>query len=542
MTLAEGSLFAEYTIEKLIGAGGMGKVYLAQHPRLPRSDALKVIRRSLSTDDEYRERFRREAEAAAILVHPNIVGVRDRGEYRGRLWIAMDYIDGDNLGQILRRRFPAGMPPRLVVTIISGVADALDYAHRQDVVHRDVKPSNILVEDSEEGRQRVLLADFGIARQLSGPSGLTASNLAIGTVAYAAPEQLMGSEGLDRADQYALAATAFHLLTGAPPFRDDNPVTVISQHLNAAPPVLSDQRPELGQFDDVLCRALAKDPDDRYASCRAFAAALGERLNAAIGDSTPESASTVIRGLQRPTADTAPATTVQRLAKLARPGVLLPAALGAVAVVAAVVALVPHLGGDGHPDVPPATDAAAPVSPVDPGASAAAPAPELNGTYRVDANRAGEKYNGVPNPQPPNVSTWWAVRSSCRPGGCTATGILLDDDDHRIAAPATAATGRLTLDFIGDSWQSRPQTLQSPCLGTDGRRGTQTTTQVLTLAPTISGVLHGAMVATVDSNECGQRGAQIWVPVVASRFGDAPAGVTAPDPAAIPAASSTPGR
>lgn len=535
MTLAEGSEFAEYTIEKLLGAGGMGKVYLAQHPRLPRSDALKVIRRSLSTDDEYRERFRREAEAAAILVHPNIVGVRDRGEYRGRLWIAMDYIDGDNLGQILRRRFPAGMPPQAALTIISAVADALDYAHRQDVVHRDVKPSNILVEDSGEGSQRVLLADFGIARQLSGSSGLTASNLAIGTVAYAAPEQLMGSDGLDRADQYALAATAFHLLTGAPPFADDNPVTVISHHLNAAPPVLSEHRPELGVLDDVLLRALAKEPADRYANCRAFAAALSEGLDAAIGDSAPESVSTVIRGLQRPTVDPAPAPPMRRLAGLVRPGVIVPAVLGSVAAAAALIAAVPHLVG-GVDRNPPA------AAPVDAGAPPSAPQPQFDGTYRVDANRAGEKYNGVPNPQPPNVSTWWAVRSSCRPSGCTATGTMLDDNDHRVVANAAASTGQMILDFAGDSWQSRPQTQQSPCVGVDGRQGTQTTTQVLTLAPTISGVLHGAMVATVDTNECGQRGAEVWVPVVASRFGDVAAGVAAPDPATLPAASSTPGR
>lgn len=526
MALTAGSVFAEYTILKLLGAGGMGKVYLAEHPRLPRREALKVLRRSLSADDEYEERFRREADAAAVLVHPNIVRVYDRGEYRGRLWIAMDFIDGENLAELIFRRFPAGMPAQLAIPIVAGIADALDYAHRQGVVHRDVKPSNILITEAgpQEGHDEDLtavLADFGIARQLSGPSGLTASNLAIGTIAYAAPEQLMGSEGLEYADQYALAATTFQLLTGTPPFQHDNPVTVISHHLNTPPPLLSDRRPELEHFDDVLAAALAKDPGERFRTCSEFVAALAEQLHDPAEDDASDSASTVVRGVSIPgTPQPAPSWP----SKLVRPAVVLPLALAAVVAVATVV---PRLLAD---------------EPIEP-ASASAPAravaqpvtaPPFDGTFRVDANRAGEKYNGVPNPQPPNVSTWWAVGSSCDDKVCTATATMLDVKDHRKAAVRPEGGTELVLEYGSGTWRSEPQQLEAPCVGVDGRPGTQTTTQVLTLEPTIPGVLHGAMVATVDTNECGQRGAQIWVPVVASRFGDAPAeliGAAEPKPA-----------
>ncbi|MGB3894307.1 MAG: serine/threonine-protein kinase [Mycolicibacter sinensis] len=519
MALAAGSIFAEYTILKLLGAGGMGKVYLAQHPRLPRRDALKVLRRSLCADDEDEGRFRREAEAAAVLDHPNIVRVHDRGEYRGRLFIAMEYIDGETLAELTCRKYPAGMPAATVIPIVATIADALDYAHRNGVVHRDVKPSNILVTETEDGELNAVLADFGIARQLSGPSGLTASNLAIGTIAYAAPEQLMGSEGLECADQYALAATTFQMLTGAPPFQHDNPVTVISHHLNTPPPLLSAQRPELEHFDDVLAAALAKDPAERFRTCSDFAAALAERLDDPAADEASDAAHTVIRRVPR---SVFPPPPPSRLAKLARPAVVLPLAL---VLVGAVAAVVPRLLAD----EPVETAVAAGDAP----AGVVAPpvkAPPFDGTFRVDANRAGEKYNGVPNPQP-NVSTWWAVRSSCDNSVCTAAATMLDPKDHRKAAVMPDGGTEMVLEYDHETWRSRPQQVEAACVGADGRLGKQTTTQVLSLEPTIPGVLHGAMVATVDTNECDQRGAQVWVPVVASRFGDAPADVVAAKPA-----------
>lgn len=278
MPLAAGQTFADYTIVRRLGSGGMGDVYLAEHPRLPRRDALKVLRNDVCADNEYRQRFDREADLAATLWHPHIVGVHDRGDVDGQIWISMDFVDGTDAAEVLRDRYPKGMPKDEVLNIITGVAEALDYAHQRGLLHRDVKPANIMLTDPAEGEQRVLLGDFGIARRVDESNNLTATNMTVGTVFYAAPEQLMGEDLDGRADQYALAATAFHLLSGSPPFQHSNPTVVISQHLTASPPALGDKRPELSALDPVLSKALSKDPKDRYVSCLDFARALAHRL------------------------------------------------------------------------------------------------------------------------------------------------------------------------------------------------------------------------------------------------------------------------
>jgi serine/threonine protein kinase, bacterial len=280
MPLADGATFAGYVIVRLLGSGAMGEVYLAQHPRLPRQDALKVMAPSVSSDDEYRERFNREAQNVSALWHQNIVGVHDRGEEDGRLWIAMDYVEGVDAGQLLQEKdYRRGMPPADVVRIVTAVADALDYAHQRQLLHRDVKPANILLANLDSERWRALLADFGIARRVDDASGLTETNMAVGTVAYAAPEQLMGQTLDGRADQYSLAATAFELLTGEHMFQDRNPAVVISRHVSAPPPAIADRKPELSDLGPVLSRALAKAPADRYDSCTAFATALARHLD-----------------------------------------------------------------------------------------------------------------------------------------------------------------------------------------------------------------------------------------------------------------------
>ena len=147
MPLRIGETFAGYRILRLLGSGGMGEVYLVQHPRLPRQDALKVLRPDVSSDASFRERFIREADLAAGLRHPHIVGIHDRGEHDGQLWIAMDYIDGTDAAQLMQQRYPAGMPVELVIPIVTAVASALDYAHKKGLLHRDVKPANIIVAD-----------------------------------------------------------------------------------------------------------------------------------------------------------------------------------------------------------------------------------------------------------------------------------------------------------------------------------------------------------------------------------------------------------
>jgi hypothetical protein len=230
-----------------------------------------------TADDEFRARFNREAELAATLWHPHIVRVLDRGEFNGRLWISMDYVDGTDAGRLIRERYSGGMPEQDVAEIVTAMADALDFGHEHRLLHRDVKPENILVTAADGQRRRVLLTDFGIARRIDDASNLTKANVAMGTINYVAPEQLLGKPLDGRADQYALAATTFHLLTGTPPFHDSNPAVVISNHLSSPPPRLSDRRPDLAHLDAVLATALNKDPDQRYPRCLDFARALAAR-------------------------------------------------------------------------------------------------------------------------------------------------------------------------------------------------------------------------------------------------------------------------
>ena len=277
MPFNNGEVFAGYVIQRLLGTGGMGEVYLAQHPRLPRQDALKILSAASTAETDFRARFIREAELAATLWHPNIVGVLDRGEFNGQLWISMVYVDGTDAGRLIREQYPAGMPEHEVSEIVTAMADALDFGHERLLLHRDVKPENILVTASDGNRRRVLLTDFGIARRMDDVSHLTDANVAVGTISYVAPEQLMGKPIDGRADQYALAATTFHLLTGAPPFQDSNRAVVISHHLGTPAPRLSERRPDLAHLDAVLARALAKDPNDRYPTCLDFARALAQQ-------------------------------------------------------------------------------------------------------------------------------------------------------------------------------------------------------------------------------------------------------------------------
>lgn len=578
MPLANGAVFAGYTIVAMLGAGGMGEVYLAQHPRLPRRDALKVLSTAVTADSEYRERFRREADTAATLYHPHIVEVHDRGEFDGQLWIAMDYVNGTNAAQLVADRYPAGMPAGEVLAIIAAIAAALDYAHQRGLLHRDVKPANILLTKPEDGEQRILLADFGIARQVGDPAGLTATNLTVGTVAYAAPEQLMGADIDGRADQYALAATAFHLLTGAPPFQHANPAAVIGQHLSAAPPKLSDRRADLARLDDVLATALAKDPSDRFARCRAFAEALGrvwidnrcsEAFGSAVeypsdglpdtqlalrkfapqaGEAAPTGATPLwetaaarplAAGRSRtPSSSTEPVTGSRSRARAPtrRRWIVLGSATGA-GLLVLIGLLVGFIVVRKSPaplprSAAPATGshASAPAAAPTTRVPALAPADQrLNGSYRMDVDRAHQTYNDTPDPQPPNVATWWAFRTLCTPAGCVATGTMLDANGHQ-KSNTTGGGGAIILDFREGAWQSRPQTVQFPCVGPNGTAHTETTTQQVSLQPHGPGLLRGVMTVTVQSNECGQQGGEIAIPAVAARVGDMPSEVTAPNP------------
>jgi serine/threonine-protein kinase len=372
MPLASGEYFAGFKILRPLGSGGMGEVYLVAHPRLPRQDALKILPAEMSMDSEFRARFNREAELAATLYNPHIVGIHDRGEFKGQLWISMDFIDGPDAGRLLREHYPTGMPAPEVVAIVAAVADALDYAHDRGLLHRDIKPPNILLTQPQRGRRRVLLADFGIARNAAEVSGLTETNVTLGTVNYAAPEQLTGSPIDGRADQYGLAATAYHLLTGSPMFGTSNPAVVIGRHLNTPPPRLSDSHPDLAALDPVLAKALSKNPDGRYRTCTDFANALGHAMESGRSRSLPPVTAAGVPDpppqiRERGTAvlpTTHPAQSVQRPVDVAAPAPRWPWLLAA-------VALVLILGGLAFAVWPRDQQSAAP--PVDPITSTARP-------------------------------------------------------------------------------------------------------------------------------------------------------------------------
>ncbi|CAM4527821.1 serine/threonine-protein kinase [Nocardia ninae] len=276
--LQPGEIFAGYTIERLLGRGGMGSVYLARHPRLPRLTAMKLLNPEVFHDKEIRTRFEREADLVARLDHPNIVTVFDRGVEDERLWISMQYIDGTDAAGVEAR----SLPPERAVQIIGETAKALDFAHRRGVLHRDVKPANILLERTAGAGERVFLTDFGIARFRDDTGRLTQTGTFTATLAYASPEQLSGALLDHRSDQYSLACTLFRLLTGTVPFDATNPVAVIQGHLQVPPPPVSRLRPGLPvALDAVLAKAMAKRADGRFDSCAEFAGAAWRALTAA---------------------------------------------------------------------------------------------------------------------------------------------------------------------------------------------------------------------------------------------------------------------
>jgi Protein kinase domain len=304
---APGSLVAGYRLEEQIGRGGMAVVYRAHDPRLDRDVALKILAPGLSEDEAFRQRFIRESRAAAGVDEPHIIPVHEAGEDRGVLFIAMRFVRGGDVRTLLDRDGP--LPPGRATEIISQVASALDAAHARGLVHRDVKPANMLLEESPDldRPDHVYLADFGLTKASLGQavSGLTATGQFLGTLDYVAPEQVEGRPVDGRTDLYALGCAAFELLTGAPPFRGNEGIAVMYKQVSQAPPLLSSRRPGLArEADDVLNRALAKRPEDRYQSCREFAAAL-RRVFGLRAESEPQArpprAPTEIAGpVQRP--------------------------------------------------------------------------------------------------------------------------------------------------------------------------------------------------------------------------------------------------
>ncbi len=279
MELRAGSRVGGHELVRQLGAGGMGSVWLARHPNLPRDVALKVMHPELARTADQRARFSREAEMVCRLSHPNVVDVIDRGEDGDRLWMSMQYVPGEDLASRLQRAGAA--PPAEALRIVSAVAAALDHAHSRGLLHRDVKPANVLLSPQPDGTERVLLADFGIARGMEGSAQLTQTGQVVASFAYASPEQVSGGPLDPRTDVYSLAAVLFELLTGQRVFTSDDAMALMWAVVSEPPPDVRSLRPDLPpRLSEVLARSLAKDRDQRHRSCGEFAAAVRDALTA----------------------------------------------------------------------------------------------------------------------------------------------------------------------------------------------------------------------------------------------------------------------
>jgi serine/threonine protein kinase len=266
-----GTEFAGYQLRAVIGRGGMSVVYQAENPRLGSAIALKVLPPELATDEVFRARFLNESRIAASLHHPNVIPVYDMGSEEDLLYIAMRYVSGTDLRQIVRKR--GQVSPDRALFLVGQAARALDAAHREGLVHRDVKPGNLLIErgGDDDDPDHLYLADFGISKHAMSRSGLTLTGQFLGTIDYVAPEQIVGTPVTGLADQYSLGCVLYECLTGQVPFRKEMDAAIIWAHVEESPARPSTISPELPPgLDDVFARVLAKRPADRYASCREF--------------------------------------------------------------------------------------------------------------------------------------------------------------------------------------------------------------------------------------------------------------------------------
>ena len=303
--LERGTVVGGYRVDELISRGGMGLVYRVTHVALNRIYALKVLDPALADDEQFRERFRREMRTAASLNDPNIVGIHYAGEDEGLLFFVMDYVTGTDLRQVLIK--DGAIEPERAVELLEQFASALDAAHRRGLVHRDVKPANILIT-VRDGQEHAYLTDFGLAKKFDTATGLTAKGNLVGTVNYMAPEQITGSHTDARTDVYALGCVFYQMLTGQVPYERDNSVATLFAHVNDPPPALagevSDTHPA---FSPVVDKAMAKDSGDRYFSAGDFARAAAAALRG-LGYNAPPSIVGTGEAAPLPAPDSAPPT------------------------------------------------------------------------------------------------------------------------------------------------------------------------------------------------------------------------------------------
>jgi serine/threonine protein kinase len=295
-------VFAGHRIEGILGRGGMGVVYTANDLRLNRIAALKVIAPALSADEDFRRRFQRESQVAASVRQPNVVTIYQAGEAEGLLFVTMELVHGTDLRGLIAERGRIDLAT--AAAIVTQTAAALDAAHASGLVHRDVKPANVLI--SGAAPLHVFLTDFGLTKRTSSQSGITKTGLFVGTIDYAAPEQIKGWPVDARADVYALGCVLFEMVSGQPPFRRENEYATMYAHTSEPPPLLSSVAPGVPPaLDDVVARALAKDPDARFPSAGDLARAAGAAV-AGQAPLEPERTVAVGRAAPSPPPPTAP--------------------------------------------------------------------------------------------------------------------------------------------------------------------------------------------------------------------------------------------
>jgi serine/threonine-protein kinase len=283
-----GTLIGGYRLEDRIGAGGMAIVFRAKDETLDRSVALKILTPALAADSDFRERFIRESRSASLVDHPNIIPVYAAGEDRGVLYLAMRYVSGGDLHSLVKREGP--LAPDRAVSLLAPVASALDAAHQAGIVHRDVKPANILVDVTAGRPEHPYLSDFGLAKQEAAGAGLTSTGMLVGTAGFTAPEQISGDAPQPASDQYALGCVAFILLTGQLPFKGASPEATLWAQMSGSAPKVTALRSDLPAVDGVLARALARNPSERFPACADFIDALGRACSGTPQAAAPQAA------------------------------------------------------------------------------------------------------------------------------------------------------------------------------------------------------------------------------------------------------------
>jgi serine/threonine protein kinase len=264
MDISLGSVFAGHRLDAIAGRGGMGVVYKSTHIALDRVVALKLIAPEISGDEQFRERFKQESMTAAALDHPNVVPIYDAGEEHGQLYVTMRHVPGTDLRALIEQS--GALPPAEAASIIAQIADALDAAHEKGLVHRDVKPGNILIED-RGGTRHAYLTDFGLTKHAASESGMTKTGMFVGTLDYIAPEQLQGQAVDARTDVYSLACVLYQAVTGQVPYPRDSEPSKMWAHMGEDPPSVTQARADVPEaFEDVVKRGMAKKPEDRYPS------------------------------------------------------------------------------------------------------------------------------------------------------------------------------------------------------------------------------------------------------------------------------------